>query len=571
MQRKALPSHPVFSPAFVLSVAVFCACLPRALAQQPLIYNRATFNSASFMPAGLPAGAIAQGSIFTVFGNYMGPTTGVSATSLPLSNALSGVSLTVTQGATTVNALPVYVSASQINAIMPSNAPIGTVSLQVLYNNARSNFTPVRIANTAFGIYTALGTGLGPGALENFVSQTNQPVNGPNVPAQPGQTITLYGTGLGPITGADNTTPSVGNLPVQVQVFVGGIAAAVQYSGRTPLYPGEDQIDFQVPSNAPLGCWVPVYVKTAGSVVSNFVSMAIQTAGGACTNATSPSISNIFLNGGNLGRAIVGRVNTVEDVGVTAPVTVTADYHLSFAFAIPTSAFPFNPAMTLPPPGGCTDYTESGDVTNANPLPGSLPPSAPLGLGAPLLLTGPNGMKTLTADFNAPFSVRSGQLGGFITNNILPNSLYLNPGAYSISGMGGTGVGPFSVNFTIPQPLNWTNQSSIGTVVRSQPLTLNWTGGETGDLDFVIGLGVDLPTNSSSIFVCSVPSGANTFAVPPDILANLPATRPNPLQSKDVIYLLSVQGPSIVNLNATGLTSGATSAYLINGKTVLFQ
>jgi hypothetical protein len=137
--------------------------------------------------------------------------------------------------------------------------------------------------------------------------------------------------------------------------------------------------------------------------------------------------------------------------------------------------------------------------------------------------------------------------------------------------MGGTGVGPFSVNFTIPQPLNWTNQSSIGTVVRSQPLTLNWTGGETGDLDFVIGLGVDLPTNSSSIFVCSVPSGASTFTVPPDILANLPATRPNPLQSKDVIYLLSVQGPSIVNLNATGLTSGATSAYLINGKTVLFQ
>jgi len=307
--RSGFPSRftrHLLTPRFGLRAAVFCSFVTGAFAQQPLIYNRATFNSASFMPAGLPAGAIAQGSIFTVFGNYMGPTTGVSSTSLPLSNTLSGVSLTVTQGTTTVNAIPVYVSASQINAIMPSNAPIGTASLRVFYNNARSNFTPVRIANTAFGIYTALGTGLGPGALENFVTQTNQPVNAPKVSAQPGQTITLYGTGLGPITGADNNTPTVGNLPVQVQVFVGGIAASVQYSGRTPSFPGEDQIDFQVPTNAPLGCWVPVYVKTAGSVVSNFVSMAIQTSGGACTNATSPSISNIFLNGGNLGRAIVG-------------------------------------------------------------------------------------------------------------------------------------------------------------------------------------------------------------------------------------------------------------------------
>jgi len=264
-------------------------------------------------------------------------------------------------------------------------------------------------------------------------------------------------------------------------------------------------------------------------------------------------------------------VNTLEDIGVTTPVTVTADYHLSFAFSIPTSAFPFNPAMTLPPPGACAAYVKSGDVTNANPLPGSLPPNAPLDLGPPLVLSGPNGMKILTADFNAPFSVRSGQLGGFIGNNILPSSLYLNPGSYSITGMGGTGVGPFSVNFTVPQPLNWTNQSSLGIVMRTQPLTLNWTGGETGDLDFVIGVGVDLPTNSSSTFVCSVPSGANSFTVPPDVLANLPATRPNPLQSKDVIYLLSVQGPSIVSLKASGLTSGETSFYLINGKTVFFQ
>jgi hypothetical protein len=149
--------------------------------------------------------------------------------------------------------------------------------------------------------------------------------------------------------------------------------------------------------------------------------------------------------------------------------------------------------------------------------------------------------------------------------------LYLTPGSYNLTGFGGTNIGPFSTAFTLPQPLNWTNQTSLGVVMRNQPLTLNWTGGSDSDEDFVIGLGVDLPTNSSSIFVCSVPWAANSFTVPSDILANLPATRPNPLQSKDVIYLFSVPGPSVANLNATGLDVGSTSSYIILGKTVLFQ
>ena len=252
-----------------------------------------------------------------------------------------------------------------------------------------------------------------------------------------------------------------GNLPAKVEVFVGGMAAQVAYSGRSPCCAGIDQITFTVPPNAPQGCWVPVYVRTSGSVISNFISMAITSSGGVCSNSKSSYFGNTFLNGGKLGFATVGRTTTIEDVGVTPPVTVMADYHLSFAFTIPRTTFPFNPAVTLPPSGACTDYNETGDVTNAHPLPGSLPPATPLDFGAPFLLTGPNGMKTLTAAFNAPFSVRSGLLGGSITNNILPNSLYLTPGSYSLTGLGGTSIGAFSTNFTLPQPLVWTNQNSL--------------------------------------------------------------------------------------------------------------
>ena len=137
--------------------------------------------------------------------------------------------------------------------------------------------------------------------------------------------------------------------------------------------------------------------------------------------------------------------------------------------------------------------------------------------------------------------------------------------------MGGSGVGPFSTNFTIPQPLTWTNQSSISPVVRTQPLAINWTGGSSGDLIFIIGIAADLPSNSSSSFTCSVPAGASTLTIPSDIFANIPATRANPLQSKDVIYIMDIQGPSLQNLNATGLGYGVSASYLIDGQTVIFE
>ena len=240
-----------------LWVACLCAFLSPAFAQNPLIYSRSTFNAASYIPAGIPAGAIAQGSIFSVFGANLGPSTPAGPSGFPLQTTLAGVTINVIQGVTTVQAIPIFVSASQINAIMPSNAPIGTASLQVVFNNARSNKSPVRIANNAMGIFTALGTGLGPGAIENFVTAANQPINTPAISATLGQAVTLYGTGLGPVTGGDNVAPPAGNLPTKVEVFVGGVPAQVAYSGRSPCCAGIDQVVFTVPANAPNGLLGP--------------------------------------------------------------------------------------------------------------------------------------------------------------------------------------------------------------------------------------------------------------------------------------------------------------------------
>lgn len=189
---------------------------------QPLLYYRGAVNAASFMPQGLPGGGIAQGSLFSLFGQGLGPTTPAGQLTFPLATTIGGASITVTQGSTSVHAIPLYVSRFQINAVMPSDAPLGWASVRVTVNGIESNPLPVRIVTDAFGIFTISGAGIGPAVVQNYINPATQPVNSPKATAAPGQVLTLWGTGLGPVTGGDDVAPPAGNLPASVAVFVGG-------------------------------------------------------------------------------------------------------------------------------------------------------------------------------------------------------------------------------------------------------------------------------------------------------------------------------------------------------------
>lgn len=547
-----------------LQAALICSIVPAALAQPPLIYNHKILNAASYMPPSLPGGAIAQGSIFSIFGARLGPPSSPSL-SFPLQTTLGGVSITVTQGSTTVKAIPIYVSASQINAIMPSNAPLGMSSLRVLFNNVRSNPMTVNVGASALGIFSATETGLGPGILQNFISQSNQPINSPTTAAQPGQVITLWGTGLGPVA-ADNVAPTAGNLPVKVEVFVGGVAVTnVLYSGRTPCCAGVDQIVFQVPSNAPQGCWVPVGVRTAGATLSNFVTMAITPDGSPCSSgAKAPP----FVSAGKYLGIFSLRTVTHEDLGTISPIDVTGDYTSAIAYQVPASSFPFNPVFSPPPAGTCTAYSVKGDLLRGDTLPGAVPfGAAPLNFGGALTLSGPGGVKSLMNILpEQPLSY----LGGSITGNFFSNTLFLEPGSYQINAIGGSDIHGFSVSANMPSPVSWTNQNQLTAVNRSQPLTIAWTGG-AGAQAAVVGFGVDLPSDTTTVFGCLAAAGASSLTVPPIVLSNLPPTRPNPLQSKSVIYLLSAPSSSIAPINAGGLDAGFAGFGYAAAKTVRFQ
>lgn len=268
------------------------------LRAEPIIFFRAVLNAASFMPPGVPGGSIARGSIFTIFGRDIGPAARATVSAFPLETTFQNVSIEIIQGSTTVNAIPIFVSAGQLNAIMPSDAPLGRVTLRVTFNGEQSNPETVTVVENSVGIFTATGSGIGPGIVQNLVSQTVQPINTTTRTAKPGQVATLWDTGLGPISAPDNTAPPVGTLPFEVAITVGGKTVTnVFYAGRAPCCAGVDQFVFEIPADAPHGCYVPLRVRVAGEAVSNTVTMAIESDQQRCSEPENPAIET-FLSGG---------------------------------------------------------------------------------------------------------------------------------------------------------------------------------------------------------------------------------------------------------------------------------
>src|SRR5258708_4549565 len=105
---------------------------------QPSIGAGGVLNAGSYAYQGLPNSAIAQGSIFSIFGTAMGGSP-VQAKTFPLQTHLDDgtgktTSVAVTVNGTTVNALILFAKDLQINAVLPSNTPVGTGTITVTYN-----------------------------------------------------------------------------------------------------------------------------------------------------------------------------------------------------------------------------------------------------------------------------------------------------------------------------------------------------------------------------------------------------------------------------------------------------
>ena len=510
-----------------------------ALAQQPTITSGATFNAASYAYPGLPGSAIAQGSIFAIFGTNMGPATLQQPSALPLPAALGGVSLRVTVNGTSTTPYLVYVSASQIGAIMPSGTPAGTGTISVTYNGATSAAIPIQVAANSVGIFSQNQKGSGPGIITN----ANYVVTGSNASANPGETFIIWATGLGPASGNEAAgTGTLMPLSVPMTVYVGGVSAKVAAYALSGS-PGLAQIAFVVPSGV-TGCNVPVTVQT-GTVVSNFVTMSIAATGRTCSdpvtttgNSDSTIPPSIIAKIIAQGYAAIGFFDVVRSSTSILSTTYTSELGIgSFtktpvaASTVTTTPIPTtSTSTTVSTIGACSVVYESVPLTSTTPTPPSNPNPTPTPMVTPLdagtlVLTGPNGTHTITRSPSGAYSATLGQQPALPGQTASP--LFLDPGNYSFgNGSGGADVGPFSLTFTLPPALVWTNSASISTVQRSQGQLITWTGGDPHSTTAISGSSFVSTASAYLIgsFYCVAPTSDQRFTIPPYVLLTLPAS-----------------------------------------------
>ena len=150
-------------------------------------------NAASLIPPGLPGGAIAPGSMFTIDGVRLAPAAlprdGWGHSGLPISEVEIGIE----GSGTKISAVPLRISEDRIVAVMPAGAPLGEAHLTVAHSGQRSLPHTIQIVEGSFGIFTVTSDGHAP----DF-SALAQPVYHAAIPtARPGQALTIWGTGLG--------------------------------------------------------------------------------------------------------------------------------------------------------------------------------------------------------------------------------------------------------------------------------------------------------------------------------------------------------------------------------------
>jgi uncharacterized protein (TIGR03437 family) len=232
----------------------------------PLVNSGGVVNAASFRAN------VAPGSIVSVFGTGLGGDA-AGATSLPLPTSLGGTSVRVSAA----NVPLFFVSRRQINLQLPFETPVGAIAGRVTFDGiSEENVFTFSVVEAIPGIFTTRQDGTGPGAIlrasdGQLITTTNR--------ARSGDFVSIFCTGLGAVSNAPAPGAAAGSSPLsstttQPTVTIGGVNAAVSFSGLAPNFVSLYQVNVQIPTGLAAGEH-PVVI-TMGGVASNPATIAVQ-------------------------------------------------------------------------------------------------------------------------------------------------------------------------------------------------------------------------------------------------------------------------------------------------------
>ncbi len=233
----------------------------RRISSAPAILSNGLVNGASFV-----AGGLVPGEIATIFGTNLTTALGINlAGALPLATQLQNVQVLVNGTAAPIFAVDNVNGLQQVNFQVPYGVAGrgSTATLQVVNSGSAGNTITVPVIMAQPGIFTYTVGSTTYGAILHANYQLANTSN----PAAAGETVQIFCTGLGAVspTPADGEGASGSSMTVATTtVTIGGVQAAVSYSGLAPGFVGEYQINAQVPSGLPTGNQ-PVVVSVGGT------------------------------------------------------------------------------------------------------------------------------------------------------------------------------------------------------------------------------------------------------------------------------------------------------------------
>src|ERR1017187_4061497 len=516
----------------------------------PAIAPGGIVNSASRLPATLRGGAIARGARFTIPGVRLGPEAGAHGSESDPPARLADVSVRIRQGDVTAEAGLLSVSATRVDAWLPPSAPLGDAQLTVTYQGRTSEPYPLTIVRSSVGFFSSETA---PGALEAAKQAPS---------AAPGDTVTLWSTGLG------DATPDL---------FVGGTPAEAVHAAAAACCKGVEQIEFRIPAGAPQGCFVPVQARTRDDRPSNAVPIAVHAPGQACRDAVDWFRDSVE-HAARAGFVVLARVSIDIRFVPHSGSQFEFDYGIGSFGRQESGQRVFPP---LPPPHTCTVFTarinlrqimgQTRSPAEWASIPQKTPGNRRLDAGPAVSIAGPSGAQALNRDARQ-HDYYDAFLGGMPPFSREPaKPLYLRAGAYTVSAPGGADIGPFSLKLDVPRSIEWKNRARIAEVERNAGVTVEWKAASGDDAVLILAANADRYSGDSAVCLCMAPARDGQFSIPPIALGNLPPTLEEDDVSASYLLLTEIPVDPPARIEARGLDAAFAAFVSASARLVKYK
>jgi uncharacterized protein (TIGR03437 family) len=471
---------------FILFLAV-TSQPPLLTAQAPLALT-AVVNAASLVPGSLTGNSIAPGSLAYVEGAGFTP----------------HVRLRITAARKTFDVPVLHVDPGRLLIRIPAIAP-GPAILAASQRPETS--LVIRIVSSDPGIFSRNGKGWGPAQAAVLLDNGRRRDISLSEPVRPGDTVRISATGIG------SASPPL-------TVITGGVAAAAgtirEGAGDQP-----GEFTYRVPSTAPDGCFVPVYLRAAGpsgsTGISNHVTLPIDRAGRPCR------IPDYFPFAGWFGNraALVALARTVRD-------GQTVDEALASFLDLRGVSEPGGPLVYVPPPGQCGAYRaaigpETSLSSSFTTLLLSQLKGRGLDAGRRITVALGGTLRAVPPRIGAP-GVYFGMLGSDPAEagrRALP--LFYRPGEVRIASEGSRDVPAFETAAASPVPF-FVNTPAPGAVHRNRDLAVSWQGLDSNQMVFALVVSSSEQAGAGGLCYCVARGDSGRVTIPAPLIGTLPAT-----------------------------------------------